>query len=59
MKKEFTVRMAWSCNYGDTVLIIANYSFKNEVVCFPMIKYQPISRASTDVGMWKIKTLKK
>jgi hypothetical protein len=47
------------CDYWDTVLVVTNYSYSNLVVNWPMICYPKKNRVLEDVGMWKIKTLKK
>ena len=59
MRKGFTVRMGWSCGFGDSVLVIANYHITNQVLCYPMINYGLSNKLPSDVGMWRIKTLKK
>ena len=58
MKKGFTIRMGWNCNYGDTSLVITNYPSTNEIVCYPMVNYTAAHKSPSDVGMWKIKQLK-
>ena len=47
------------CNYWDTVLVVTNYSVVNLVVNYPLICYSKNNRNSLDVGMWKVKSLKK
>ena len=58
MRKGYTVRTAWECSFGDTVIVVANYAFKNEVVCYPMVNWPLVIRSSADIGMWKVKQLK-
>jgi hypothetical protein len=59
MRKGFTVRMGWNCGFGDTSLVITNYPFANQIVCYPMVNYILANRIPSDVGMWRIKILKK
>ena len=58
MRKGYTVRTAWRCDFGDTVIVVANVDFSNEVINFPFTKFNRIEKTKTDVGMWKIKQLK-
>jgi hypothetical protein len=47
------------CECWDNVLVVTNYSYSNLVVNWPMIRYPKKNRVLEDVGMWKIKTLKR
>jgi hypothetical protein len=58
MRKGFTVETR-HCDYWDTVLVVTNYKFSNLVVSWPMIEYTIKDKTPEDVGMWKVKTLKK
>ena len=58
MKAGFKVETR-HCDSWDTVLVVVNYHFNNLVVNWPMMNYTKINRAVEDVGMWKIKQLKK
>ena len=58
MKAGFKVETR-ICNYGNTVLVVTNYQYANLVVNWPMINYGKENRVLEDVGMWRIKTLKK
>ena len=59
MRKGFTVRMAWDCFGTDNFLVVANDNHLNEVVNYPMIKFTMQQKTKTDVGMWRVKQLKK
>ena len=59
MRKGFTVRMAWGCFGTDNFLVVANDNRLNEVVNYPMDDYNNFTKFPQDIGMWKIKTLKK
>ena len=58
MRKGFTVETR-ICDYWDTVLVVTNYQYANLVVNWPMISYGKENRVLEDVGMWRIKKLKK
>ena len=58
MKAGFKVETR-RCNYWDTVLVVTNYHYNNLVVNWPMIDYGKENRVLEDVGMWRVKQLKK
>ena len=47
------------CNFWDKVLVVTNYEVWNLVVNWPMICYPKKNRQPEDVGMWRVKQLKK
>ena len=58
MRKGYTVRTAWGCSFGDTVLVVSNICVLNVIINYPFVKYNKEDRKVIDVGMWKIKQLK-
>ena len=58
MKSGFKVETR-HCDCWDTVLVVVNYHFANLVVNWPMMRYEKIDRVLEDVGMWRVKQLKK
>ena len=58
MKAGFKVETR-ICDYWDKVLVVTNYHIVNLVVNYPLICYAKKNRIPADVGMWKIKKLKK
>jgi hypothetical protein len=58
MKAGFKVETR-HCDFWDKVLVVTNYDYINLIVNFPMICYPKKNRVLEDVGMWRIKTLKK
>ena len=58
MKAGFKVETR-ECHYWDRVLIVTNYDIINAVVNFPMMEYPKHYRQPEDVGMWRVKQLKK
>jgi hypothetical protein len=59
MRKGYTVRTAWQCSFGDTIVLVSNIRFTNEVVNYPFVSYNKEDRKRMDVGVWRIKQLKK
>jgi hypothetical protein len=59
MIAEYTVRMAWPCGTGHKVIVLTKFSFLKEFISYPMDDYNNFTKLPQDVGMWKIKTLKK
>jgi hypothetical protein len=59
MRKGYTVRTAWECGFGDKVIVLANLPFSNEVINFPFVKFSKEEKTKTDIGMWRVKQLKK
>ncbi len=58
MKAGFKVETR-RCDFWDKFLVVANYSFVNLIVNYPMICYPKKNRCREDVGMWRIKNLKR
>ena len=58
MKAGFKVETR-VCDSWDKFLVVTNYHFSNLVVNWPMIKFTKEQATPADVGMWRIKTLKK
>jgi hypothetical protein len=58
MKAGFKVETR-RCDSWAKFLVVTNYHFANLVVNWPMINYGKENRVLEDVGMWRIKTLKK
>jgi hypothetical protein len=58
MKAGFKVETR-HCGYFDKFLVVTNYQFSNLVVNYPMLRYHKGIKTDSDVGMWRIKTLKK
>jgi hypothetical protein len=61
MKAGFKVFMAWDWgNDGyNKILVVTNYHQENRIWNYPMVFYKKENRSSSDVGMWRVKTLKK
>jgi hypothetical protein len=59
MKAGFKVKTAWKCGIFNNSLVVSNYSLTNEIVNYPMVHYSIKQKTTSDVGMWRIKTLKK
>ena len=58
MKAGFIVKMGWGCSFGDTVIVVTNFTSTNEVINYPFVNYTLAHKIPSDVGMWKIKQLK-
>jgi hypothetical protein len=58
MKAGFKVETR-ECNFWDKVFVVTNYEVCNLVVNWPMICYPKKNRVKEDVGIWKVKSLKK
>jgi hypothetical protein len=58
MRKGFKVETR-VCDSWDKFLVVTNYHYDNLVVNYPMISYGKENRLLQDVGIWRIKTLKK
>ena len=58
MKQGFKIVMLWPCQLTDTVILVANHPFINEVWHSSFNRYSDRYRANYTVGMWKIKQLK-
>ena len=60
MTAGYTVRTAWNCDADDKVIVVANFTYMNEVVHYSFPDYKKeINKYYGDVGIWRIKTLKK
>jgi hypothetical protein len=59
MRKGFTVKTAWEFGVFNNCLVVSNYSYSNEIINYPMVGFTMQQKTTSDVGMWRIKTLKK
>ena len=59
MRAGYTVTQGWICRKSHKVIVVTNFNANNQVFNYPMDDYNNFTKLRQDIGIWRIKTLKK